>query len=100
MKNKIPPQKKKQCIQYAIDHPERSLKELSVEFGVGYSSLQKWVKEARLSGQGVSPSQAIQDQQEIQRLRKEVAHLREVNEIIKKAHVYFVNNPSPRGTRS
>ena len=36
MKNKIPPQKKKQCIQYAIDHPERSLKELSVEFGVGY----------------------------------------------------------------
>jgi transposase len=34
------------------------------------------------------------EQQRIRQLEREVAHLKEVNEIIKKAHVYFVNNPS------
>ena len=33
-------------------------------------------------------------QQRIKALEKENTHLREVNEIIKKAHVYFVNHPS------
>lgn len=99
MRNKTSPQKKEHCIQYAIDNPDRSLKELANEFGVGYSSLQKWVREARRAGQQVSPEQVNADKQEIARLRKEIAHLREVNEIVKKAHVYFINNPSRRGTR-
>jgi len=34
------------------------------------------------------------EQQRIRALEKQVAHLSEVNEILKKAHVYFVNNPS------
>jgi transposase len=34
------------------------------------------------------------EQQRIKALEKENAHLREVNEIIKKEHVYFVNHPS------
>jgi transposase len=93
MKNLISPQKKEHCIRYALDNPERALKELAQEFGVGYSTLQKWVRQARRDGVADSTRQFSAEQLEITRLKKENAHLREVNEIIKKAHVYFVNNP-------
>lgn len=94
MKNSISPQKKEHCIRYALDHPERALKELAQELGIGYSTLQKWIKQARLDGVAGSARQPSAEQQEIARLKKEIAHLREVNEIVKKAHVYFVNNPN------
>jgi transposase-like protein len=94
MKNSISPQKKEHSIRYALDHPERALKELAQELGVGYSSLQKWVRQARRDGLAGSSRQLSAEQLEITRLKKEIAHLREVNEIVKKAHVYFVNNPN------
>jgi transposase len=94
MKNLISPQKKEHSIRYALEHPEYCLKTLAQEFGVGYSSLQKWVRQARRDGLAGSTRQLSPEQLEIARLKKEIAHLREVNEIIKKAHVYFVNNPN------
>ena len=61
---------------------------------VVHSTLSGWLKKARQQGvQGASRSLTA-DQQRIKDLEKEIAHLREVNEIVKKAHVYFVNNPS------
>lgn len=94
MKNSISPQKKEHSIQYALNHPDRPLKELAQELGIGYSTLQKWIRQARQDGVTGSARQLSAEQQEIARLKKENAHLREVNEIIKKAHVYFVNNPN------
>lgn len=94
MKNSINPEKKAHCIQYAVEHPERNLKDLAREFGVGYSTLQKWIRQARENVVPGAKRQLSEEQQEIARLKKEIAHLREVNEIIKKAHVYFVNNPN------
>ncbi len=94
MKKTTTPQKKEHCVNYAIAHPERSLSALAKEFDVGYSTLVKWVKQARDKGLAGAERQLSEEQLEIQRLRKENARLREVNEIIKKAHVYFVNNPS------
>jgi transposase len=59
-----------------------------------HSTLSKWLSQARVQGvQGASRTLTA-EQQRIKDLEKENAHLREVNEIIKKAHVYFVNNPS------
>jgi transposase len=94
MKNSISPQKKEHSIRYALEHPDRPLKELAQELGIGYSTLQKWIQQARRDGVTGSARQLSAEQQEIARLKKENAHLREVNEIIKKAHVYFVNNPN------
>jgi transposase len=52
------------------------------------------LKKAQQQGvQGASRSLTA-EQQRIKELEKENAHLREVNEIVKKAHAYFVNNPS------
>ena len=91
---KITPQKKQECVAYALSHPEIALRQLAHDFGIGYSTLQRWVREARQSGQEGSSRSLTPDQLRIKQLEKENAHLREVNEIIKKAHVYFVNHPS------
>src|SRR6186713_3307877 len=93
-KQKISPQKKQESIAYALAHPEIGLPQLALDLGVAYSSLQKWVREARVAGVAGAQRQLSPEQERIRQLEKEVAHLREVNEIIKKAHVYFVNNPS------
>ena len=68
------------------------LREVAQSLGVGVSTLDKWVRTAKGSSAGVSALSA--EQKRIRELEKENAHLREVNEIIKKAHVYFVNHPS------
>jgi transposase len=94
MTKAISPQKKKECIDYALAHPEIGTAKLAADFGIGNSTLSGWLKKARQQGvQGASRSLTA-DQQRIKDLEKENAHLREVNEIVKKAHVYFVNNPS------
>lgn len=70
----------------------RSLREVAQSLGIGISTLDRWVQIARRKGVSVAPMSA--EHKRIGELEKEVAHLREVNEIIKKAHVYFVNHPS------
>jgi transposase len=91
---KFSPQKRQECVAYAMAHPEQSVKKLSQDLGVGYSTLDKWVRQAKLNGQVGVQRQPTPEQARIKALEKEVAHLREVNEIIKKAHVYFVSHPS------
>jgi len=94
MTQTISPQKKQECIEYALAHPEISTAKLATDFGVGHSTLCKWLKTAREQGVQGAARTLSAEQQRIKDLEKENAHLREVNEIIKKAHVYFVNNPS------
>jgi transposase len=91
---KITTQKKQECVAYALSRPEIGLRQLADDFGVGYSTLHKWVRDARQNGQEGASRSLSPDQLRIKQLEKENAHLREVNEIIKKAHVYFVNHPS------
>ena len=93
-------QKKQEIVAYAQSHPEISTKQLASDLGVGHSTLDKWLRQAReLNPSGV-PRALSAEQLRIKQLEKEVAHLREVNEIVKKAHVYFVTQPSRDGTRS
>lgn len=90
----ISPQKKQECIDYALVHPEIGAKQLAADLGIGYSTLSRWLRQARQKGVEGANRDLSAEQQRIKDLEKENAHLREVNEIIKKAHVYFVNNPS------
>jgi transposase len=88
------PQKKQECVAYALAHPEMTSKQLASDLGIGASTLDKWIKLARQNGTAPGERKLTPEQERIRQLEKEVAHLREVNEIIKKAHVYFVNHPS------
>jgi transposase len=93
-KNRFSEQKRQDSVAYALAHPELPIKSIAADLGIGYSTLDKWVRQARLSGLTGAQRQLTPDQLRIKQLEKEVVHLREVNDIVKKAHVYFVNNPS------
>lgn len=82
---------KSDCVSYALGHADRGVAALAKELGIGYSTLDKWLRDHRQAGGAVRELTA--EQKRIKALEKELADLREVNEILKKATVYFVNNP-------
>jgi transposase len=64
-----------------------SRKQVASDFGIGFSTLSRWIKEERSN---VKPSEPQIDLiQENERLRKEVRMLREEREILKKATQFF-----------
>ncbi len=81
---------KQEAVAYALSNKDQPVKAIATSLGVGYSTLDTWIRKAG----GVVRRELSSDQQRIRQLERENAHLREVNEIIKKAHVYFVANPS------
>ena len=90
MANRFTQQFKQEAVQLA--GLGRPLREVAQSLGIGVSTLDKWVRLQR--GQGQVGQALSAEQKRIRELEKEVAHLREVNEVIKKAHVYIVNHPS------
>ncbi len=48
---KISPQKKSECIAYALAHPEIAVKQLAHDLGIGNSTLSNWLQKARQNGQ-------------------------------------------------
>ena len=64
-----------------------SRKQVSSDFGIGFSTLSRWIKDER---DQLHPSEPQIDLiQENERLRKEVRMLREEREILKKATQFF-----------
>lgn len=68
---------------------ERPLKEVANQLGIGYSTLDKWVRAHR--GRTGQLAALTQEQKCIRELERQVAHLQEVNDVLKKATVYFAN---------
>ena len=63
--------------------------EVAQRLGIGHSTLDKWVRaHRRQTGQLDALNQ---EQKRIRELERQVVHLREVNDILKKATVYFAN---------
>lgn len=85
---------KQESIQYVQNHPESSIATIAQQLGVGYSTLDNWLRQHRRSIGAIKSASMSSDKQRIRQLEKQVSHLTEVNEILKKAHVYFINNPS------
>jgi transposase-like protein len=68
---------------------------LGPKLGVGAETLRKWVLQAQTdAGRRSGPSSA--ELAEIKRLKKENAELREANEILKAASVFFARELDPR----
>lgn len=91
MKKQFSAQFKESSVEFAMSNGQKSLQELAKELGIGYSTLERWVREHKQAN-GLERKLST-EQQRINELEKEVAYLREVNEVIKKAHQYFINNP-------
>jgi transposase len=70
----------------------RSISEVSKSLGIGLSTLDKWVRSAKSKQGGLAPTMTA-EQKRLRELEKENAHLREVNDILKKAAVFFATDP-------
>lgn len=67
----------------------RPVSAVAQQLGIGHSTLDKWVRAQRKS---TGQLQALtQEQKRIRELERQVSHLQEVNDILKKATVYFAN---------
>jgi transposase len=70
-------------------------KALGPKLGVGVEMLRKWILQAQVD-QGARPGPTTEELEEIRRLKAEVRDLREANEIVKAATVFFVRELDPR----
>jgi transposase len=68
---------------------------VSKQVGVGRSSLWRWGAQAEIDG-GEAPGVAIEENEEIRRLRAENRRLREDVAILKAATTFFVGELDPR----
>ncbi len=98
--SKITPQFKTECIEYALNHSDRPLKDLAEKLGIGRSTLFTWVRQHQLQQGTTSKRPLTEEQKQIALLKKENAHLQEVNDILKKATTYFATQHDRRGTFS
>jgi transposase-like protein len=68
---------------------------LGPKLGVGVETLRKWILQAQVdTGQRPGPSTA--ELEEIRRLKAEVRELKEANEILKAASIFFARELDPR----
>ena len=69
---------KQESIQYVQSHPESGIATISKQLGVGYSTLDTWLRQHSKSS-GVAQSASMSTyQQRIRQLEKQVSHLTEV----------------------
>ncbi len=68
--------------------------EIAKEIGVHYTTVRDWVKNYKRDGDSAFPGNGKlkPEDEEMRKLRKQLADLKEENEILKKAAAYFAKN--------
>lgn len=87
MSKRFSEQFKQEAVQLVSS--ERPIGEVARQLGIGYSTLDKWVRSHRRRTGELAA--VPQEQRRIRELERQLAHLQEVNDILKKATVYFAN---------
>jgi len=70
----------------------KTIAESAKEYGIPYDTLQGWVREYEKNGKFVGSGNIKPENEEIYKLRKELADAKEENAILKKAAAYFAKN--------
>lgn len=97
MAKRFSPEFKQQAVEHALARSHEPLAAIAKDLGVGYSTLDKWMRQT--SEAGSSKRQLSSEQQKILELEKEIRKLKEANDILKKAHVYFLLEDAKKSTR-
>lgn len=70
-------------------------RDLAPKLGVGVDTLRKWVAQAQTDA-GARPGVKSEEIEQIKTLKREVRDLRETNEILKAASIFFARELDPR----
>lgn len=72
----------------------RSVPDIARELGIHVNTIYKWLKEYDAIGSNAFPGSGNlrPEDEEVRRLKKELADLREENQILKKAAAFFAKN--------
>ena len=101
MPKKIPEQTRQRAVRLVLDHLDEyesltaACESVSAKVGVGHESLRRWVRQAQVDA-GQRAGVSTPESEEIKRLRRENRELREANEILKAASVFFAGELDPR----
>jgi transposase len=88
-KRKYTPEFRAEAIRL-VNEGTKSLSQIAREIGVGHQTLWSWVHQAEVdAGRGKPEELTTDERQELARLRRENAQLREEREILKKATAFF-----------
>ncbi len=101
MPKQFPPEVRDRAVRMTVDRLSEypsvytACKALAPKLGVGAESLRRWVVQAQIdAGEKTGPSS--EEVEEIKRLRAEVRDLKESNEILKRASIFFARELDPR----
>ena len=101
MSHRYPAEQRERATRMALERVEEYgsawavAQALGPKLGIGPETLRKWVLQAQTdSGQRSGPTS--DELAEIKRLKKENAELREANDILKAASVFFARELDPR----
>jgi transposase len=101
MPNRYPIEQRERATRMAVDRldeygsPWAAAQALGPKLGVGPETLRKWVVQAQVdAGQRSGPSS--EELAEIRQLKRENAELREANEILRAASIFFAGELDPR----
>jgi len=75
--------------------PVRASQAIGPKVGVGVESLRQWTVQAQIDAQQV-PGPTTAERQRIKDLEREVRDLKEANEILKAASIFFARELDPR----
>ncbi len=78
----------------------RTIASLAKEFGVTDNSIRNWLRQADLDTGRRTDGLTSEEKQELTRLRKENARLREERDILEKAAAWFAQESATRKRRS
>jgi transposase len=81
---------KENAVEYALKNTHKTMLENAQSLGVGQSTLDKWIRDYYAKNNIKKPA-LTEEQKRIKQLEKELADQKEINEILKKAHKYFVS---------
>ncbi len=101
MAKRYPSDQRERTVQMAMDRldeypsPWAAAQALGPKLGVGPETLRKWIVRAQVDG-GARSGPTSEELAEIKRLRLEVRDLKEANEILRAASIFFAGELDPR----
>jgi len=101
MPKRYPSDQRERAVRMVLDRlgeypsPWAAAQALGPKLGVGAETLRKWIVQAQVDG-GARTGPTSEELAEIKRLRREVRDLKEANEILKAASIFFAGELDPR----